>query len=428
MKEAVIKAVVLGAGSRGYDAYGNLILRYQDKIKIVGVAEPNRYRRERISKIHNIPEENQFESWEQLLAKERFADLAIISTMDKMHVEPAVIALEKGYHLLLEKPMATDIEGCLKIIEAERKTGKKIFVAHVLRYTKFFRKLRELINSGKIGKLIGIEHKENIGFFHFAHSFVRGNWRNTIEAAPSILAKSCHDLDILYWLVGSKAKYLTSFGELIHFKPENQPQNAADRCLDCPIESECPYSAVKIYTIPNYKGWPVNTIVDEVTPEKVYHALKTGPYGRCVYECDNNVVDHQITNIEFENGVRASFTMSAFTNEINRTLKVFGTHGEIIGDFEKGTLELKRFAFDKEIHNVRLWDQYGHGGGDEELIKYIISVLKYSKEDPKVSTSAIESLESHIMAFAAEESRLNNGKLIDMKEFKEKNKVNYIWR
>ncbi|MCD6546625.1 MAG: Gfo/Idh/MocA family oxidoreductase [Thermotogae bacterium] len=423
MCEKTIKVVVLGAGSRGYDAYGNLIHRYPDKVKIVGVAEPNPIRREKISKAHNIPVENQFESWEQLLSKEKFADLAIISMMDKMHVEPAILAMEKGYHLLLEKPMATDIKGCLKIIEAEERTKKRIFVAYVLRYTKFFRKLRELINSGKIGDLIGIEHKENIGFFHFAHSFVRGNWRNSVETAPSILTKSCHDMDILYWLVGSKPRRLSSFGELVFFKPANQPQGAADRCLDCPIESDCPYSAVKIYTIPNYKGWPVNTIVDEVTPENVYQALKVGPYGRCVFKCDNDVVDYQITNIEFENGVKVSFTMSAFTNEINRTIKVFGSHGEIVGDFEKGTLEVKRFAFDRETYDVKLWDQYGHGGGDEELIKYIISVLRYSREDPKISTSARESLESHLMAFAAEESRLNNGKVIDMKEFKERNGV-----
>jgi len=424
MPDEPIKVVVLGAGNRGREAYGSLILRYPDKIKIVGVAEPNPIRREKISRAHNIPSENQFESWEQLLERDRFADLAIISTMDKMHVKPAVIAMEKGYHLLLEKPMGTSVEDCLKIVEAERRTKRKVFVAHVLRYTSFFRKLKELIDSGKIGDLIGIEHKENVGFFHFAHSFVRGNWRNTNEAAPSILAKSCHDMDILYWLVGSKTKKLNSFGDLVHFKPENQPQGAADRCLDCPIENTCPYSAMKIYMIPDYKGWPVSTITDEVTPENVLKALKTGPYGRCVYKCDNDVVDHQTTNIEFENGVMVSFTMSAFTNEINRTIKVFGTHGEIIGDFEKGIIEVKKFGVGKETYDVRLWDQYGHGGGDDGLIRYIISVLKYSKEDPNISTSAKESLESHLMAFAAEESRLNGGKTIDMTEFKKRNGVN----
>lgn len=425
MQDKSIKVVVLGAGSRGYEAYGNLILRYSDKIKIVGVAEPNPIRRKKISEVHNIPVENQFESWEQLLEREKFADLAIISTMDKMHVAPAVIAMKKGYHLLLEKPMATDIEGCMKIVETEKKTKRKVFVAHVLRYTNFFRKLKELVTSGKIGQLVGIEHKENIGFFHFAHSFVRGNWRNTNEAAPSILAKSCHDMDILYWMVGSKAKKVSSFGRLVYFRSENQPQNAADRCIDCPVEENCPYSAMKIYMIPNHKGWPVNTITDEVTPENVLEALKTGPYGRCVYKCDNDVVDHQTTNIEFENGVMVSFTMSAFTNEINRTIKIFGTLGEIIGDFEKGVIEVKKFAMNKETYDVRLWDQYGHGGGDDGLIRYIISALKYSMEDPSISTSAEESLESHLMAFAAEESRLNGGKLIDMSEFRKRNKTSF---
>ncbi len=408
----MVKLVVIGAGSRGYEAYGRLIKQRNDA-KIVAVAEPDREKRERFAKEHDIPKDMQFESWERLFSQERFADGAIIATPDRYHVGPALAAMERGYHLLLEKPIAPTREGVQKVVDMAKKTKRVVVVGHVLRYTKFFNKLKELMDNKVIGDIIGIEHKENIGFFHFAHSFVRGNWRNSRESSPSILAKSCHDLDILYWLVGSPCKMITSFGSLTHFRPENRPKGAADRCLDCPVEVEnrCPYSAKKLY-LTDYTGWPVSVISLDLSYEGRLKALREGPYGRCVYACDNDVVDHQIVNMMFENGVKVTFTMTAFSDTITRRIRIFGTLGEIRGEFDKGEIEVIRFGEDKRVHyDLKVYSaEIGHGGGDKGIVNHFISLLKGEKEENP--TNIEESAHSHFMAFAAEESRLRDGKVV----------------
>ncbi len=410
----MVTVVVLGAGNRGYEAYGKIIKNRPD-IKAVAVAEPDEAKRDRFAKDHNIPVEMQFNSWEDLLSKEKLADGSIITTLDRMHVEPAVTAMKKGYHIILEKPIDSTLDGVMKVVRAAEETKRIVVVGHVLRYTKFFRKLKEIVDSGVIGRLIGIEHKENVGFFHFAHSFVRGNWRKAESTAPSILAKSCHDLDLLYWLVGARCKNISSFGELTYFKKENKPKGAADRCLDCPseIESKCPYSAKKIY-LTDYIGWPVSVISVDLSYEGRIRALKEGPYGRCVFSCDNDVVDHQIVNMSFENGVKASFTMTAFSNEITRRIRIFGSLGEIRGEFGKGEIEVIKFAdLSKTVYELNVNSpEIGHGGGDWGLVAYFVELLKgTTKANP---TDIRESVHSHFMAFAAEKSRLNGGGVIEV--------------
>ena len=405
----MVKLLVVGAGNRGYDTYGKLI-KQRDDTKIIGIAEPNNEKRERFAKDHNIPKERQFSSWNELFSLDKFADGVVIATPDRLHVEPAIIAMEKGYHILLEKPIAPTPEEVQKVIDVAKKTKKIVVVGHVLRYTKFFRKLKEIIQLKTIGDVIGIDHIENIGFYHFAHSFVRGNWRNSKESSPSILAKSCHDLDILYWLSDSKCKVISSFGELTYFKAANKPPNAGDRCLDCPseIEEKCPYSAKKIY-LTDYTGWPVSVISIDLSYKGRVKALREGPYGRCVFSCDNDVVDHQIVNIVFENGIKATFTMTAFSDTITRRIRVFGTLGEIRGEFEKGEIEVIRFADTRrDFYRINIYDSdMGHGGGDKGIVDHFISLLKGVKVENPTDIEA--SAHSHFMAFGAEKSRLKEG-------------------
>ncbi|MDK2953610.1 MAG: hypothetical protein PWQ27_993 [Kosmotoga sp.] len=409
-------AVIVGAGNRGKDAYGFYAAHNPDKLKIVAVAEPNEEKRLSITKIHGIPEELCFASWEELASKDKIADAAIISTPDHLHVKPAIAFMEKGYDLLLEKPMATNLEDAIKIAVLAQKLNRKVMVAHVLRYTSFFSKLKELIQSEIIGKIMSIEHKENIGYYHMAHSYVRGNWRREDETAPIILTKSCHDMDILYWLVGKKSRAIASFGHLSHFRKENKPAGATERCTDgCAVERECPYSAIKIYLGKN-TGWPVSVITQDLSYEGRLKALQEGPYGRCVYSCDNDVLDHQVVSIEFEDEITASFTLTAFTEEITRKINIFGTKGEIIGHFEKNEIEVA--VFGKEKFKIRVFppEEGGHNGGDFQMMDAFVRLLT-EPDYQGTFTSPMDSLESHFMAFAAERSRLSRT-VVNMEEFR----------
>ncbi len=414
-------AILIGAGSRGRDVYAEYAYR-TGKLKIVAVAEPNHERRNFVANRLSIPKNLAFEDWRELLSFGKIADGAIIATKDDLHVEPAIEFMKLGYDLLLEKPMDRTLAGAIKITKASKEYGKRVIVAHVLRYTKFFQKIKELLNSNVIGDVVGINHIENVGFWHIAHSYVRGNWRRTDETAPMILTKSCHDMDILYWLVGRKCDKIASFASLSHFKKESKPADAGNRCLECPVEQGCPYSAVKLYLNEN-QGWPQNVISDDLSIEGRINALKEGPYGRCVYECDNDVVDHQVAILSFRD-LTVTFTMQGFTNEIDRRIRIFGTKGEINGRFNKGEIEILLFGKDRiliDIKNDIFAIFEGHGGGDIKMLDEFGKMLS----DPnynELSTSAEDSLESHIMAWAAEQSRLTN-LVVDIKEFKRKNFV-----
>jgi predicted dehydrogenase len=369
----ILKAIVIGAGDRGADIYGNYALRHPNGIKFVAVAEPVEERRNIFKQKHEISEDNCFTTWEEVLAKEKFADIAVITTQDKMHFEPAILALERGYDVLLEKPMAVSIEECKKLVEVAEKTGKILQIGHVLRYNEFFSKIKKLISSGKIGKIANISLRENVSSFHYAHSYIRGNWRNREETSPMILAKSCHDLDILYWFVGTKVKKINSFGSQTFFGKHNQPEGAPDRCVEgCPISDSCLYYAPRIYIdiepllqasskgghgfkkfmsktilrypklkrlsifkkVREYNGWPVSVISTDLSYEGKMKALKETNFGKCVYAIDDHtVVDHQVVNIEFENKVTASFILHGFSYEEGRTLRIDGTKGTIIGEF-----------------------------------------------------------------------------------------------
>jgi predicted dehydrogenase len=413
----MIKAALIGAGQRGKDTYASYALAHPNEIKFVAVADPNKERREEFVKLHCIEENNTFSSWEELLERPKFCDAVFICTQDRMHFEPAVKALKNGYNILLEKPMSPKIGECIKIIEASKETNSSVTVAHVLRYTYFFQKLKEILDSKLIGDLVNINLNENVGYWHYAHSYVRGNWRNSDLSSPMILAKSCHDLDILVWLIGKKPLKLSSFGSLKHFKEDNAPEGSEERCLSCKVEDNCPYSALKLY-LGNNTGWPDSVVTSDFSMEGRIKALEEGPYGRCVYRSDNNVVDHQVVNIQFEDNITAAFTMSGFTNKITRKINIMGTLGEIIGDLEDNKIEITLFnGGEKQTIEVKRL-QGGHSGGDTAFMKYFANQI----EDKTVEglTTGEASLLSHVMAFAAEESILKST-IIDIEEFMKEN-------
>lgn len=408
-----VKVGLIGAGNRGNYAFGDYAILHPEKIEFVAVAEPDEIKRREFSKKHNIKPEFQFESWEELLAKEKFCDAIIIATPDKKHFEPAKLALLKKYNILLEKPMSNNPEEVMELGRLAKENNNVFMICHVLRYAPLYSKVKEIIDSGEIGELMSIQYNENVAYYHFAHAFVRGNWRNSDLSSPLMLQKSCHDMDMFLWLIGSDCTKIASFGKLGYFNKDNRPENAADRCVSCPIESECPFSAPKLY-YENVGKWPTTAISPIQTLEEVKKAVEDGPYGRCVYNCDNNVVDHQSTILEFENGVSVTFNLCAFTNDIGRTFKIMGTKGEIRAITSKNEIAVQVFGSNETKVISPKATLKGHGDGDIRMMDDFISLILFDKG--KALTSASVSIQSHMMAFAADEARLNN-KVVDVKEY-----------
>ena len=401
-----ITAVVLGAGSRG-TTYASYAKAHPEELRIVAVAEPRADRRNMLADELNIPDHNRFATWQELLDRPRMADCAFVCTLDDDHTAPAIQAMELGYHLLLEKPMSNTEEECRTIVETARRTGRKLAVCHVLRYTPFFLTLKSLIDKGKIGEVTTINQIENVGYWHQAHSFVRGNWRTVRETSPMLLQKSCHDMDIILWLMGKNCERVQSFGSLRHFTPDNAPKGAPERCLDgCPHAESCPYYAPRLYMDMSRTGWPVDVITTDLSVEGRRKALEEGPYGRCVYRCDNDVVDRQVVNLEFEGGAVATFTMTGLSADFSRQLKIFGTKGQIEADMGTGEIVLQRFGEGKKTVPLDTGTETsGHGGGDFGIIRDFLRILREGGES---RTGAEVSLQSHLICFAAERSRLNH--------------------
>ncbi|GHV44932.1 oxidoreductase [Clostridia bacterium] len=412
-----ITTILIGAGQRGR-IYASYALDNPNEMRVVGVAEPiEGLRRETVGK-YDIPAENVFSTWEDVFAREKFADAVMICTQDKMHYAPAMAAIERSYDILLEKPISPEPSECAAIAGAAEKRGVKVVVCHVLRYTPFFSALKNIIDSGEIGEVVSVVHNENVGDFHHAHSFVRGNWRSRAESSPMILAKSCHDTDIIQWLIGKKCLRLSSFGSLKYFNRANCPPDAPTRCLDgCPHTSECPYDARKLYLGDDANMWFREAAANCVNPSvaQIETALKTGPYGRCVFQCDNDVVDHQTVNMEFEDGITAVFSMCSFTPEISRTIKIMGTKGQIRGAIEMNNIEVTDFLTRKTrtISTAHTGGHVGHGGGDGGLMKAFSAYVGGGEVGSEISTARV-SAENHMISFAAEESRLNGGKVVEL--------------
>lgn len=390
-------------------------------VEITAVVEPNQERREIACEKFHIKEENRFTSTDEFFSRGKLADAVILATMDRDHYQQAIRAIEAGYHILLEKPISPDPAECLEIQKKAEAAGRIVTVCHVLRYTSFFSTIKEIIDSGRLGKIVTIQHAENIGNFHMAHSFVRGNWRNSSMSSPIIMQKSCHDMDILVWLTGSRAKRISSFGELTYFKEENAPEGSADRCLECPVAENCRFDVKKAY-LPIAGTWPATVIGADQTEEGLLKALETSPYGRCVYRCDNDVCDHQVTNIEFENGVTATFHLSAFVNRMHRTIKIMCENGDICGDDADNVITVTEYAAngqeDCKSEVIHLGTVTGaHGGGDYGLMDDFLEVLEKGEDSSCSRSSISRSVESHLMAYAAEQARVQE-KVVKMEELK----------
>jgi predicted dehydrogenase len=411
-----VKALLLGAGNRGLKAYAKHAVTNPATLKIEAVAEPDAAKREQIQGECRLPPEGLFASWEEAFACLPPVDAVIIATQDKMHYEPIVAAMKHNLHILCEKPIVPRLEECREIERLSADFTKVFMISHVLKYTSFFSKIKELLDAGKIGALVGINLIEHVGHIHHSHSFVRGNWRNSTESSPMILAKSCHDMDMLHWLAGSPCESLSSDGALHYFTEAKAPASAPQRCLDgCPHMATCPFYAPKIY-LTDFTGWPVDVITTDLSMEGRLKALKTGPYGRCVFHCDNDVVDHQTVSMRFSNGVKANFTMTAFSAEIHRSISLFGTAGEISGDMEENKICIKEFATGTS-YLIEPGKMAGaHSGGDAGLLTAFARLIMEGNGDSR--NMIRNSFESHYMAFAAEQSRLEGAKTIKLASFR----------
>ncbi len=447
-----IHAILIGAGQRGTEAYGPYALQHPDQLRFVAVAEPDPARRARFAAMHQVAPENQYESWEPLLDRPQLGQAALVCTQDWQHTAPALAALRAGYHVLLEKPMATSATDCQALVQASRNAQRQLHICHVLRYTSHFQTMREIIQAGILGQVTQVDHRENVSFYHMAHSFVRGSWRSSAESSPMILAKCCHDLDLLPWLLDRRCTRLSSVGALLHYRPENAPPGAPLRCLDgCPAQDTCPYYAPDIYIamrplwrgvalgrkglqkwavrlhmaspalsktlgrvvpafrlLSEYKGWPRSVVALDPTPENLTEALRTGPYGRCVYHCDNDVVDHQVVSMEFEGQLSVTLTMHGHAHLEGRSTRIQGARAELQAFFGTGGSWIKVYEHrsGRTIHyDTAAQVRSGHGGGDHGLLAAFLRSLADPSTHPL--TTAEQALESHLLAFAAEEARLS---------------------
>lgn len=418
-----VKVAIAGLGNRGRETYAKSAELHPDKMEIVAVADIDSEKVRLAAEKFNVPKEACFSSAEEMLKQEKLADVMIIATQDRQHVAHAVEALEKGYHLLLEKPVSPELEECKRLAEVAKRCGRKVVVCHVLRYTPIYQKVKELLDSGVIGDVVSIMASENVGWFHQAHSFVRGNWSNSKETSPMILQKCCHDMDILLWLTGKTCKSVSSFGDLYLFRRERAPEGAAGRCVDgCKARAGCPFDAEKIYMdheeygiLHGNRGWPLDVLALHPSRKSIEEALRSGPYGRCVYYCDNNVVDHQVVNLNMTDGSTFSLTMCGFTADISRYTKFMGTKGEIIADMAANTIQLTEFGREAKVIKIRKSEDFSrHGGGDNRMVEDFLDMIIEGRVPDDRMTSVERSVESHYCALAAEESRLKDGAVIEI--------------
>ncbi|WP_418791529.1 Gfo/Idh/MocA family protein [Phosphitispora sp. TUW77] len=449
-----VTAILTGAGLRGREVYGEYALKNPDKLKFVAVADPNTDRRRAFQDSHNIPNNLAFESWDTLFSSKngRLADAAFICTQDNLHYRPALAALKSGYHLVLEKPISPSLDECREIAATAKKEHRKIQVCHVLRFTGFWQKIKELVDSGHIGRVIHYDHSENVSYWHFGHSYVRGNYKNESSSSPFILAKSCHDLDLMYWIIGNKSLSVQSMGDLTHYRPANAPSGSPERCTDrCPESETCPWYAPRMYLtgepllriglhapsvttrflahfalnhrralsilsrfnkrlqgILNWNQFPATVITTDLSHEGKMKALREGPYGRCIYKSGNDVLDHQISTYKFPGGITGTLTLHGLSELEGREIRIFGSKGVIRGYFryngEQITLTDFLYTKPRVVYKAGM-SMGGHGGGDFGLMESFVKVMRDEIDFHEAGADIDNALEAHYMAFAAENAR-----------------------
>lgn len=453
-KEDPVTAVLIGAGLRGREVYGDYAVKHPDKLKFIAVADPDPARCSLFQREHNIPAGMAFDSWASLFnsANGKLGDAAFICTQDRLHYKPAMAALQLNYDLVLEKPVSPFVEECREIARAARESNRIVQVCHVLRFTPFWQKVKEIVDAGEIGRIIHYDHSENVSYWHFGHSYVRGHYRKTAESSPLILAKSCHDLDLMYWMIGEKPLSVQSMGELTYYRPENAPAGAPERCTDgCPAAETCPWHAPRLYitaepllriglhapsrmarglarlalnhrktlkflslfnrrlnSILDWDRFPATVITSDLSVEGKIKALKEGPYGRCIFKCDNDVVDHQVTTYRFPDGSTGTLTLHGVSDLEGRELRIFGTKGAIRGHFryngEEITVTDFRYCKTRTVYRAGL-SMGGHGGGDFGLMESFVRVMRGEVPPAEGGADVENAMEAHYMALAAEEAR-----------------------
>jgi predicted dehydrogenase len=409
----------LGGGSRG-NLFAEWIVKHPSEATIVAIAEPLPSRRRKIAEMFSIPESRQFSRWEELLAQPQMADAVVNVLPDRLHVAPAIAAMQRGYHLLLEKPMAVTLADCEKIEAVRQQTGRIAAVCHGMRHHAVYAEAKRMLDAGVIGRLITFDQIEGVEPLHQAHSYVRGNWGNEGRSSFMLLAKSCHDIDVLTYLTGRQCLKVSSFGSLTYFKQDHAPAGAPLRCTDgCPVEHSCPYAATKLY-LTTSKFWGRDVMFSQ-TDADVLEELKTSPYGRCVFRADNDVVDHQVVAFEYEDQITGTFTMTAFAHPGTRRLRLNGTHGEILADSGERTIEVIRFADRTRTKITIPAEDGGHGGADSRLMRNFIAALR-ANDRSILLTDTAESLRTHRITFAAEMAR-REGRVVEIAELMEASTV-----
>ncbi len=418
--EKQIKVVLVGAGNRAV-IYSELALREPDRMKVVGIVDPDAEHMEKVREQFSVPPENCFTSLDDFLKREPFADAVINGTMDQLHVQTSIPVLEAGYDLLLEKPFAVNEEELRRLVKVANDCKRKVYICHVLRYTPFYSAIKRHLVNREIGDILSIEMCEHVNYHHMAAAYVRGKWRSPkLCFAPMLLAKSCHDLDLMMWMMGdTKPKTVFSYGGDIQFGKERKPKEAGTRCMvDCPLNGTCTFSAEANYVhTPRWQQYVMREINGEKIPQNIAESLKTdNPYGKCVwdFERDGNV-DHQAVIVNFENGVTGTFTMVGGAARSERNIHIVGTKGEIKGTFEEAKYILRKIApytragyedtlIDLKVTGDMTGEQGAHGGGDRRLVSDFLKVL-CGEEKPFSATEINDSTVGHLVVFAAERAR-----------------------
>ncbi|MGQ0848958.1 MAG: Gfo/Idh/MocA family protein [Actinomycetota bacterium] len=398
-------AVLIGAGQRGHHVYGTWALAHSDRLRFVAVADPRPDRLARFGEAHDIPPSRRFTDPEALLAESPLAPACIVASPDRDHHRQVESALATGYHVLAEKPMASTLADCFALVEAAAGAIGTLQIAHVLRFTPFFQTLHRVIKAGRLGEIVTVAHRENVRSWHMAHSFVRGNWGRAATSAPMIVAKCTHDFDVLHWNLDAPVRRLSSYGSLFEFRAERAPENAAQRCTaPCPVDG-CPYDARRVYLDPRLTGWPVHVLTDDLSPDGRLRALQDGPYGLCAYRAGSDVVDHQVVAMELGDGASVTLTMHGHSHEESRTMRYDGTRATLRGLFGHAQSITVIDHASGEAEDIPISAAPGgHGGGDDGIIEAFLETVIHGAPP---ATSAAESMESHLLAFLAEEARIS---------------------
>lgn len=417
------KISVIGLGNRGTEYMGFLKAFHSAKVEIYALCDIRQQALDDIGSKFSVPKERCFLSSKEFFSRGVISDALIIATQDASHYEIAKEAILTGYkYILLEKPVSGVKKEYTELRDLARENNVLLIICHVLRYSNYYGKIKEIISSGKIGDIVTINHTENVGYFHFAHSFVRGNWHDEFASTPSILAKCCHDIDLIAWFMDSPCTSVSSVGSLKYFREENAPEGATPYCMGgCKAKKNCPYDAEALYiTDPFYKAKFIKYMGRTLTgklknsKEDIKNAVRNGDYGRCVFLCDNNVCDNQLVTMTFRNGASAVLNMNGFSDKMFRECHIVGTKGELVG---YGT-KLKMHIFGGKTTNVNTGalKVSGHVEGDIRIVSGFVKLLCGENTDLTDITTIDATVISHNIALAAEESRKNGGKVVLLDE------------